>query len=153
MQKTNIRHESHIEAHPSIKDELQRKAFEQLERLALQLDRGEISAAQFDTGVMSVWHCVSGLVDKNLIDTISEIKDHKGSGYDFLDSRAFVRGNDTVFVYRKRGGGTVVVKAEATELADQVLDHRDEISPSLAAKNKQDQLTQGLINRGWKRRT
>ena len=74
---------------PTMRDEIDRKAFEQLERLAAQLEMGRINEAQFDTGVQTVWNCVSGLASEFIIQTISEIRDSR-KGESHKDRRFLV---------------------------------------------------------------
>lgn len=150
------RQESHIEELPTLKQELQRKAFDQLERLVMQLDRGEINMAQFDTGVKSVWHCVSGLVDQNLIETIEEVKRHAKIDTSFIDSRILMKENRIAFLLRKIGGNAVSLKIEGAENPydpyTASFNFGDELIPAKSAKEQQEQLTKKFLDNGWKRR-
>lgn len=142
------RHESHIEDLPSMSEELERKTFEQLERLVTQLDRGEISDAQFDASITTIWHCVSGLVGNTLTDTISAMS---GRG-EHSDGRVFVNGPRILVVTRQLAKGLVGVFSPDRSTTGRVYDMRDELIPSKAAKEKQDEISNKLINQGWERR-
>lgn len=140
------------EAIPSIRDELQRKAFEHLERLVVQLDRGEINEAMFDAGVRAIWACVSGLVDEWLIDTISEIRDKIDGS--FYDRRQFMKKDDgelrVLWLTRKLGSGNLTLRGlRGTDSKDWNFD--EDIYPSKEAKGMQDTITATLVTAGWRR--
>lgn len=140
------------DAPPSIREELHRKSFEQLERLALQLDRGQINEAQFDTGVRTVWNCASGLVDEWLIETISEIKDRCDNS--FFERRQFAKHIDgqTHFLWLTRKLGDDGLRLRGTRTTDKKdWSFKDETIPSKSAKDMQDNVTRALEKSGWKR--
>lgn len=145
----NTRQESHIEKLPTVAEELERKVFEQLERLVIQLENGQITDAQFDTGVMTIWHCVSGLVSNDLMNVISAAKAHGDGGY--MDNRVFTSSGVTMIVKRKVGGSSVsVYSPNSFNDKERVYDLKDERIPSKAAKQKQEDLTRSFIYHGWK---
>lgn len=138
---------------PSLRDEIDRKAFEQLERLAGQLETGRINDAQFDTGVQSVWNCVSGLASEWVIQTISEVKDAK-KGEAFQDRRLFLKKTDTGFslaiLARQLGGGEVRLLSVPATKTPGKFDCSDDPNPSACALQQQNKLTQALLTKGYR---
>ncbi len=132
---------------PSIKDELQRKAFGHLGHMAIQLESGRISEAQFETGVRAVWACVSGLVDKWLIDTISEIQDKRDASYN--DYRILSNGTAVMLLHRRIGGAVVYASPLVESLKCKQWDFSDEPNPSLAALRKIDAIQKTLVRNGY----
>lgn len=116
---------------PSIRDELERKAFEHIETLAIQLEHGKITQAQFDTGIRAIWACVSGLVDRWLIDTISEVKDRYDES--FCDRTVLFRGESVLVISRKLGSGIVRVMKFPEQKRIHEKDCSDEPNPSKSA--------------------
>lgn len=139
---------------PTIQEELERKAFEQLERLAVQLEHGVISEAQFDTGVMSVWHCVSGLVGKDTTELISGIKTLKTVGIaSYTDSRVFTKGKHLAILIRNLGDYSVhLTFGDGEKSVKNSFKFRDELHPSKAALEKQNSITETLLKTQWIRR-
>lgn len=132
---------------PPIKDELQRKAFEHMEHMAIQLESGRMSEAQFDAGVRAVWACVSGLVDKWLIDTISEIQDKHDAS--FNDYRVLSNGTDSMLLYRRIGGAVVYASPFVESHKSRRWDFSDEPNPSFAALKKMDAMQETLTRSGY----
>lgn len=152
MTQTDIRQDFHIDNLPTIKEELERKAFEQLESLAVRLEQGQISEAQFDAGVESVWACVGGLVGQSLTVTISEIKNYRAKNCaSYCDSRVFTKDKNVLVSTRIVGEGrtTLWLKGETRE---KEFPHTEYFMPSRAAKQHQEELTDKLITEGWERR-
>src|SRR3954469_10304174 len=61
-------------APPSMQEELDRKAFEEVERLALALNQGKITNGQFASSLLSLWNTLSGLVSSNVSDIIAQAR-------------------------------------------------------------------------------
>lgn len=57
---------------PTIREELDRKSYETIEWLATSLKRGKLTEQQFAVGIESVFMTVSGLVDEQVIEVITE---------------------------------------------------------------------------------
>lgn len=66
-----------MDALPSIREELSRKALDALQDLALRRVDKTITEAQFATGLNVLWETVSGLVDKDFFEIISTITVNK----------------------------------------------------------------------------
>jgi hypothetical protein len=62
---------SGVTTHPTLKEELDRKAFETVEWLFTALDRGKLTPAQFSTGIDTLFMAVNGLVAENVTDLIT----------------------------------------------------------------------------------
>lgn len=140
---------------PTIKEELEHKAIEQIEKLALLLEYGAISKAQYFTGLSAVYDCTSGLVSSDLSDAIAleicEVKDRNGREQDssFTDVRAFVKDSTVMFIKRDAGGERVTAM---TNLGNFTRDYEFPDAPLRAALDKQNELTKCLLGAGWERR-
>ena len=139
---------------PSVRDEIDRKAFEQLERLAAQLETGRITEAQFDTGVQTVWQCVSGIASEFIIQTISEINDSR-KNESHLDRRLFVtflrdKGQWETLILT-RGVGTGILKLRSIPPGRKTdWDFSETANPAHEAKKKQGQVTEILLKKGFR---
>lgn len=129
-----------------MREEIDRKAFEQLELLAAQLEHGEISEAQFDTGVRAVWGCVSGLASNWIIDTISEIKDKRGD-QSFKDTRILVKGEKMALVIRRYGGDKLILMLNG---GSKLIDFSTRLNPKVAAMLMQKQAVEKLVAEGYR---
>jgi hypothetical protein len=56
---------------PTLKEEVDRKAFETVEWLFTSLDKGKLTAAQFSTGIDTLFMAVNGLVNEGVADLIT----------------------------------------------------------------------------------
>lgn len=132
---------------PTTRDEIDRKAFEHLEALALDLENGRISEAQFDTGVRAVWACVSGLASSWVIDTISEIKDQKGDR-SFRDIRTFIKAEKVIILVRKYGGEKLLVVHNDAPL--KMFDFSKKTTPQADALKAQNYSADRITAQGFK---
>lgn len=137
---------------PSLRDEIDRKAFEQLERLAAQLETGRISAAQFDCGVQTVWNCVSGLASEFIIQTISEIKDSR-KGESHKDRRlfvSFIAGKwETLILTRGLGGDKLTLRSIPPGRKTD-WEFTDCANPPVEALKKQNHVAELLLGKGFR---
>lgn len=78
--------------HPTIAQELHRKTLETLDSLTTQCQKGLISEAEFSAGVDAVWGCASGLVQKDLLQLVTEAN-HLARGADRRLTRTYVSDN------------------------------------------------------------
>lgn len=134
---------------PTTREEIDRKAFSQLESLALQLDQGKITEAQFDTGVRTVWACVSGLCSQHIDETISAIKEQKFQDRSFQDVRLYWKGKSLVI--SSRYGDTITTRG-MTISSCTTPNHKnfnDEAIPTKAALSYQNRFEAGLESSGY----
>ena len=138
---------------PTLREEIDRKAFEQLERLAGQLETGRINDAQFDVGVHTVWNCVSGLASEWVIQTLGEIRDsRKGEAH---KDRRFMVGFEegmweVLILSRDLGGGKLTLRGiPAGRSRD--WDFTECPNPSAECVKKQNQVTEALVAKGFRR--
>lgn len=137
---------------PDLRSEIDRKAFEQLERLAGQLESGKINQAMFNTGVQTVWQCVSGLASEWVIDTITEVKDMWIEN-ELLDLRLFYcPAEGAIMLIRKLGEGSLALRSLPTG-RKMDWDFEKTTNPSREALLKQNQVEQMLVGKGFNRIT
>lgn len=60
---------------PSLREELNRKTAEALARALQQYGEGLLNAAELNAALEYMWECTAGLVDKDLMDGISEARE------------------------------------------------------------------------------
>jgi hypothetical protein len=111
-----------MDALPSIREELSRKALDALQDLAMKRATKAITEAQFATGLNVLWETVSGLVDKDFFEIISTIVVNKND--DSFRRRTFMLCREhwilttvdvtalTVLVHRS-GGSTLEILCES----------------------------------------
>lgn len=135
---------------PDLRSEIDRKAFEQLERLAGQLEAGKINQAMFNTGVQTVWQCVSGLASEWVIDTITEVKDMWVEN-ELRDLRLFYCPAEGVIILnRKLGEGKLALSSLPTS-RKMDWDFEKTTNPSRDALLKQNEVEQMLVRKGFNR--
>lgn len=139
---------------PTLRDEIDRKAFEHLERLAKQLDDGRITPSMFDAGVSAVWNCVSGIASEAVIRTVSEVKDMWCES-DLKDRRLFATLNvesrqwETLILTRDLSGDKMSLRSipPGRKIDWQFTDCAN---PSRASLEKQDQVAALLVGKGFR---
>lgn len=77
---------------PTLREELDRKAFEAIDWLATSFDQGKLTNAQYAAGLEALFMAVSGLVDEDIVDLISTASGIAGASLS-LEKRHFVKGN------------------------------------------------------------
>lgn len=139
---------------PNLRSEIDRKAFEQLERLSSQLEKGQINNAMFHVGVMTVWNCVSGLASEFITSTISEIRDMTTEA-ESIEVTTLVKeggGNDVVTIGRHRKTGDILVNIvnASGHSAQARFSFADYPCPSREGLKKQDSMIQDFKAREYK---
>jgi hypothetical protein len=59
---------------PTLKDELERKTLDELQRLVLALEHGKVSQGYYNAAVESLWMTTAGLVSKDIMNLIDASK-------------------------------------------------------------------------------
>lgn len=87
---------------PTLKEELDRKAFETIDWLATSFDQGKLTNAQYAAGLEALFMAVSGLCDDEIVDLITTASGIAGAPL-ALDKRHFIKG-DTLVSLTRAGG-------------------------------------------------
>jgi hypothetical protein len=99
-----------MSAVPDLREELDRKSMETIEFLYTGLDNGKLTLPQFSTGLDTLFMAVAGLVDKEIVDFVSNGSLIVANAPDqFCAKRAFLNPVQTVALCRKLGGDTFTV--------------------------------------------
>ena len=121
--------EDHV---PTVKEELNRKAFETLEGLLLARDQERINDDQLDVAVDAIFGVVGGMADDPLLEAIGEIKLHDPA--DLQGPAPAGQGSALYLIERLIGAGKVIVNM-ATQpfngewLQTQTKDYSEEVVP------------------------
>lgn len=136
---------------PTIQEEINRKAFETLQKLVNDFNLGKISRSQYKYGVDIAWSFTSGLVDEEMRLMFEQLG---------KETISISLSEKTVFRHLKSGidilvidskSGAVVFKRMHQGSPDKVdfFDFREEPNPYLAAKQKIEQMRDALIAKGF----
>jgi hypothetical protein len=88
--------------HPTIVEELERKALEQIERLMRHLEQGKINANQYAAGMDTIFHVINGLVSESIILALNTVD----TTVEYVESRSFWRKKDGhVVAYHRHDHG------------------------------------------------
>ena len=129
---------------PSIRDELDRKALENLQFLVHSLDTAQITKAQYDLASFVLWNVTAGLVCNDVSEAISAAKPEQPS--EFWTTGVLTKDKHVVAVsYSNRGRLRVVAQADV-----KIIDYKDEVQPCLNAKKGFVATIQSLSNNGYK---
>jgi len=122
------------EALPTMRQEIDRKAFEECERLALGLKQGKISQAQFASSMLTLFNAVSGLCSKSIMDMISEIRHlHVGPAPKPNPYRILYRtGEGKLFMLHWRPGESTVRVAQTSQTVDPIITVIERATPGEA---------------------
>lgn len=136
---------------PTIQEEINRKAFETLQKIVNDFNLGKISKSQYRYAVDIAWSALSGLFDDEMRMMFEQLS---------RDTQSVSLSEKTVFRHLKSGidillidskTGAVVFKRLHKDLPDKVdfFDFREEPNPYLAAKQKIEQMRDSLISKGF----
>jgi hypothetical protein len=98
------------DAPPTVRQEVNRKTWDALGSLLEQLQAGAITDAQFKIATDALWTTVSGLVDKDLMETFSQIQDSRRGTADWTVKRLFGKGDTVVALTWPVGSKSVALR-------------------------------------------
>lgn len=99
-----------MSAVPDLREELDRKSMETIEFLYTGLDNGKLSLPQFSTGLDTLFMATAGLVDKEIIDFVSNGSLLVANGQDqFVAKRVFIHPKHTIALTRRLGADEFTV--------------------------------------------
>jgi hypothetical protein len=139
---------THINTVPSVKDEVNRKAFATMEWLFASHQRGDMDARQFNTGVDSLFMATSGLVDEEMMGLMHAAGQLVDSSLPIVKRHFFKSGKVLTLLW---GSGQSTWTATET-FSDPDTGGKTRIkteSSAEAAKEKLDQMALMLLMRGY----
>lgn len=138
---------------PSIKEELTRKTFDELERLINYRELGKITNAEYLASVTTLFSICSGLVDNNFFEVISKASEEAERDYSMARTRLFRKGNNVVVISRTHDDSNrfavKTLKCEIKEEKD-VVGERDETDTNIDTEMKLQHFIDRLIFMGYK---
>ena len=137
--------------HPSLREEVNRKAFEVLEKINTDYTLGKINKAQFKYGVDIAWLLVSGLISEDIF-KMFELLGQEANSISYSEKSYYrhpVYGWTIVLIDSKVG--LIIFKLMKLGDKDKVnsFDFRQEPNPYLSAKAKFEYLEAGFIKAGF----
>jgi len=91
---------------PTLREELDRKAFQTLDWLFTSLDNGKLTAAQFSTGLDALFMATSGLVDDEIATLVTGAASMAKQG---VFKRVFVRGANVIVLTRVASASSFLI--------------------------------------------
>lgn len=132
-------------------DEINRKALETIEKLAVDREQGRITEAQYAYGLDVLWSAIAGLVDKDLM-VMMEVARVKKEGASFFTREYYCGGKGHIAKITNTHRGIVVADIslyDGTHNSRKLYDFREEPNPFKAAKEKFQALGDNLVAKGF----
>lgn len=95
---------------PTIEDELNRKAFEELENLIDRRSLGKITNAEYLSSINTLFAVCSGIVDKEFHGLILDAAKETKHDYSFCRTRVFEKGNKLTIITRTKDSNSFKVR-------------------------------------------
>lgn len=133
---------------PSVQSEIDRKAFQTLEKLARQLENGEINQAMFNVGVRTIWDCTAGIASTMVMDTVSEVKEIWITD-DMRDMRVLYHPLKGAVALERKLGEVALTLSQVPGGMIRKWDFSGELNGSRKALKSQDATEAALISRGY----
>lgn len=95
---------------PTLREELDRKSMETVDYLFSNLDNGKITMSQFSTGLDVLFMATAGLVDKGIVDLVTNGAEYvRQAPDDMIIKRVFIKDSITVRLARRPGADCFTV--------------------------------------------
>lgn len=135
---------------PTLSEEINRKAFETIQKLSFDFRNGNITEGQFKYGVDIAWSILAGLVDTDCIAMFGELGDmSKSISY---SERHVFRNNDgslVLIIDSKQGSLAYKIWDKDGNVKSKTISYKDEPNPRLLAKYKIEALMNSLYKTGY----
>lgn len=95
---------------PTIEEELNRKAFEELENLINRRELGKITNAEYLSSVNTLFAVCGGIVDKEFHSLILDAAKETKHDYSFCRTRVFKKDNNLTIMTRAKGANSFKVR-------------------------------------------
>ena len=134
---------------PTVEEELNAKALECLTWLTNKRDRSEMDGACFSIGLQAMFMCVSGLLDEEVFDLVSQAQADRGEINTHVDRQVLHKNGDFIVIGRLVGNDKLLVTKHvgASEETQDVMYFSDASSSARGQKR----LIEMLQQRGYKR--
>lgn len=139
-----------MSAVPTLREEVERKAVETLEKLALDLDGKRITEAQYHYGLDVLWSAVAGLAGDDFT-MMMEVARAAKRGQSFFTKQYYLSARGQIVRVTNTHAGVVCCDVNlGLSSSRKVYDLRDEPNPHRAAAQKFDDLCRNLVEKGFK---
>ena len=135
----------------NIQEEIDRKALETICKLANDRDQGRITESQYSYGLDILWSAIAGMVDTDLA-LMMEVAKVKKEGASFFTREYYCGGKGHIAKITNTHRGIVVFDLslyDGTHQSRKLFDFREEPNPYVAAKQKFQELGDGLVAKGF----
>lgn len=129
---------------PTLREELDRKAFQTVDWLFTSLEKGKLTPAQFSTGIDALFMATSGLVDEDIATIITGTNDMAKKG---VFKRVLMRRDATCVLTRVAGASNFLMIAYRA--GEQMSERIKECDSSQEAARSMEQFAQALIAKGY----
>lgn len=133
-------------AWPSMRDELNRKTVEAVERLLQRWSNAEITNGQFVTGMQAIFATVAGIVDEDVMAIITTASSYVRDVPE-RSVRFYVKGAALILNQHTAGSGDVLVRRYDVVKAHPLVTNENETA--LDAKNKLKAVGDTLVAMGF----
>lgn len=137
--------------HPTLQEEVERKAFETVEKLYLDQKTKRITEAQYQYGLDILWSAVAGLASKDIMLMLETARSSKKDG-SFFTREYYLSDKGHIVKLSNLHDGRVrfelTMYGGITKL-EKTYDLREEANPFVAAREKFQELSDNLISRGF----
>ena len=96
-------------APPTVEEELNAKALECLTWLTNKRDRSEMDGACFSIGLQAMFMCVSGLLDEEVFDLVSQAQADRGEINTHVDRQVLHKNGDFIVIGRLVGNDKLLI--------------------------------------------
>ena len=130
---------------PSLKEEVERKAIETMEKIVSDRARGAINEAQYSYAVDVLWSLFAGVAGSEFMFIVEQMESQKKPNAATVQS-THIKG-DKVAVVRNHYNGIVSVKivVPSAKVQSKVFDFRDSDQPLSEAKKKQEAILDSMF--------
>lgn len=137
---------------PTLQEELDRKALDTLEQLLRKYDDGLLSQRELKAATWALFEAVSGLVDRGIIDIISQVAELPSEGNPVI-ARKFVHGDKLALIERSLVDATVTLqgfeKSPASHFTYKQRSFAGDMRPFQLAAQYEQGIVEKLIERGY----
>lgn len=137
---------------PSLREEVNRKCLETLQKLHDDYTLGKINNGQYKYAIDICWSLVAGLIDDGNRQIIEQFS-RETTAISYSEKSYFRNEEGLVVVIIDSKAGLLLFKLIKQGEKDKIntFDFREEQNPTLAAKNKLVEIVQSISNKGFVR--
>lgn len=137
-----------MEHTPTLQEEIVRKAYETIEKLETDRERGAITPAQFGYGVDILWSAAAGLVDSDFVTAMEYLNEKRKPA----ETKLVLMNEAGVVVritHNHKDRVTYTVFVPGKNATNHVFDYKDSIDPLEDTRTRARALLKGVLLKGF----